>query len=365
MQPTQPPGRPGQPPPRPTRPTQGLPPNHDEVYIHKFADEFETVPLPDSTEAKTKAKVCVPSNMEYIHSILPRPAVTLDNFFVQMKERQWQAATPFINRLGGPAHVSRGFLAIGARRDLGANPMMVDNSKPRFPGGHATDWNLIPELKQVNAYVFRGDKRDPSQIKAHGGFQPPGTRTDDAMVKVIAHRFVLYMKQRFNKDVNETDVIQYIKSQGTSGKTFVEYEIWRAILKGEEMHIGRMVQDEFLKGFISTTRDVKTAYGFMSGNSADLQRGPNSGIYALHSDIGFLLPPAAEHVHGTKGTEAEIAHPGPLPWSKVMAFRTYVTIDFNDDRTFRKTKVLFFRKGFRQADPNGFEEVFWALGSLD
>jgi hypothetical protein len=353
------------PPQPPPRPTMGPPPKYDEAYIHEFADEFEIVPLPDFTEARKNAKVCNSSNMEYIHSILPGPVVTLDDFFTRMAQRQWQAATPFVNRLAGPAHVSKGFLAIGARRDLGANPMTVDNSKPRFPGGHATDWNLIPELKQVNAYVFRGDKRDPSQVKAHGGFQPPSTRTDDSMVKVIAARFVQYMKQRFNKDVNEADVIQYIKSQGTSGKTFVEYEIWRAILKGEEMHIGRMVQDEFLKGFISTSRDVKVALGFMAGDSADLKRGPNSGVYALHSGLGFLLPPAAENVHGTKATEAEIAHPGPLPWSNVMAFRTFVTVNFNDDRTFRRTNVLFFRKTFRQADPKGFEEVFWALGSLN
>lgn len=348
----------------PPRPTQSLPPDYDEVYIHKFGDEFETVPLPDPAVAKAKAKVCDSSNLEYIHSTLPGPVVLLDDFFERMKQHQWQAATPFVNRLAGPAHVTRGFMAIGARRDLGASPMLVDNSKPRFPGGHATDWKLIPDLKRVNAYVFRGDKRDPSQIKAAGGFQPPSTRVDDAGVKLIAKRFVDYMKQRFNKDVNDADVIQYINSQGTSGKTFVEYEIWRAILKGEEMHIGRMVQDEFLKGFISTSRDVKVGLHYMTAGSADLQSGPNAGLYVLHSELGFLLPPQAENVHGTKGTEAEIAHPGPLPWSKVMAFRTHVKVDFNDDRTFRKTKVLFFRKGFRQVDPQGFEEVFWALGSL-
>jgi hypothetical protein len=145
---------------------------------------------------------------------------------------------------------------------------------------------------------------------------------------------------------------------------FVEYEIWRAILKNEELHIGRMVADEFLKGYISTSRDVTIARSFVGNASPDGTRGQLSAVYALHSEGGFLLPPRTQHAHGTTGTEAEVAHPGSLPWTKVVGFRTFLTIDLNDDRTFQATKMLFMRKGFQARDKVGFEQVVAALGSL-
>src|SRR5262249_17961947 len=137
----------------------------------------------------------------------------------------------------------------------------VDASKPLY-GNAATDWKKIRELDRVNAYVFRGDKRRPTDIRAAGGFFPPSSRTDDAYLSVIADRFIGYIKSRFGKDVVADDVIRYIKGQGPAGKVFVEYEIWRAILDSEKFHIGRMVADEFLRGYISTSRNVRTALGF-------------------------------------------------------------------------------------------------------
>lgn len=160
------------------------------------------------------------------------------------------------------------------------------------------------------------------------------------------------------------DVVQYIKGQGPKGNIFVEYEIWRAILDAEKFHIGRMVDDEFLRGYISTSRDVKVARTFLSNASHGGGKSNDGAVYALHSEGGFLLPPRAQHVHGTKGTEAEIAHPGPLPWTKVMAFRCFNPTDFNDPRTFIRSQHLFVRKGFRQADPKGFAEIVAALGAL-
>jgi hypothetical protein len=281
-----------------------------------------------------------------------------------MSKHQWQAAQPFVSRSAPPLHVARGFMAIGARRDLVAKPQLNDTSRPAFPSGHATDWDLIPGLERVNAYVFRGDKRSPRTIKAAGGFQPPTMRTDGAYADVIAKRFVSYMKSRFNQDIAESAVQQYIQGQGQAGRAFTEYQIWRAILKNEELHIGRMVKDEFLRGYISTTRSTKTAYQFISGDSADGKREPMYAVYALHSEGGFLLPPLANHIHGTKNGENEIAHPGPLPWSKVVAFRTYLQIDFNNPQSFQKSQVIFVRKELLQKDSKGAEQLIWSLGTL-
>lgn len=360
-----PPQRPAPAPPRPsTLPRQVVPENFDDQNHREFGIEFDAIPLPDQAQAQANAPVCDSSNMKYIKSRLAMPHIGLQDFYVRMAKRQWQAAQPFVRRDAGPMHVAKGMLAIGARRDLVAKPVLQEPVRTAFPGGYATDWNLIPGLDRVNAYVFRGDKRGPRTVRAVGGFHPPSSRKDDRYAGVIARRFASYMKTRYNQDVAESDIVQYVKGQGTAGKVFTEYEMWRAILKNEELHIGRMVADEFLKGFISTTRSINTAVGFLTGASADGNREPVGAIYALHSEGGFLLPPQAQHVHGTKINENEIAHPGALPWNKVIGFRTSIVVDFNNDRTFQKTKVIWIRKGLLQADPKGIQQVIWALASV-
>ena len=233
-----------------------------------------------------------------------------------------------------------------------------------MPNGHANDWDKIPGLERVNAYVFRGDKRSPKSVRNAGGFQPPSARTDDAYVQVIADKFVDYMKKRYGQTVQQGDVVQYIKRKGPGGKVFTEYEMWRAILKGEEMNIGRMVQNEFMRGYISTSRNVQKAYSFVQQGSRDGSREPVNAVYALHSEGGFLLPNQKLHVHGTKEDECEISHPGPLPWTKVIGFRAYVYRTMGDLSTYQDGKYIFLRKEFRKADPEGAQQVLWALGSL-
>lgn len=345
---------------QPVRPDISLPPDYDDVNKQIFRNEFEAIPLPDLAEAKANALVCNSSNMNFIRSMIPvSPVFYADDFFTRMAKHRWRAARPSPN---APGPGSRGLMPMGGHRDLGQNPMMVDRAPPVY--GAATGWEKIAELDRVNAYGFRGDKRGPKMIRAAGGFQPPSMRTDDAYVQVIAERFVRYMMSRFQQTIDPAEAVQYIKGQGASGRAFVQYQVWRAILKSEELHIGRMVADEFLRGFTSISRDVRMAYDFGKQGSADRYKGEGFGVYALHSEGGFLLPPRAQHMHGTKGTEAEIAHPGPIPWDHVMAFRTFLNVNLNDDRTFKKSGVIFVRRGFRGSDPAGFSKVFAALGSL-
>ena len=369
---------------KPDRDSKGIY-HPDSKNTPEFADEFEAIPKPSDEEMKGRLD-CSPSTMNYIKSGIAMHHIGIQDFYTQMAKKQWQAAKPSLPKAKpsplparlappstplarlSPMHLAKGMMAIGARRDLTANPMMVDKSRPLMPGGFATDWKLIPGLERVNAYVFRGDKRQPRLIKAADGFHPPSTRKDDAYTPVIARQFVAYMKKRFDQDVTQSDVEQYIRGQGAAGRVFVEYEIWREILKGEELHIGRMVQSEFLKGFISTTRDIRVANNFANGPSADGVGGGLRGVYALHSEGGFLLPPKGTHAHAS-ANEAEIAHPGSLPWSKVKAFRILQVGDFNDARTWKTDEskarqVVFVRKGFREADPKGAKEVILALGGI-
>jgi hypothetical protein len=344
----------------PARPNADLPPNYDNVNMQLFKDEFDAYPLPDQAEAAAAMLKADSTNQLYIRSMIPTSVVfNYEQFYERMARNPWRGASPSAQAQ------SRGFVRpVGSHRDLGTNPMLQDASRPATGFGQ-NEWSSIPGLQRVNAYAFRGEKRRPEEVRAGGGFMPPSMRTDDFYVGVIADKFVGYMKRRFNKTVDKSEVVNWVKGQGGNGRAFVEYEIWRAILKGEEMNIGKMVAFEFLKGFISTSRNVQTAHTFW-GNTSDGGSRRDGAVYAVHTEGGFLLPDkiTTGHVHGSKENEAEIAHPGPLPWLKIMAFRTYNKVDFNDARTFPKSQFIFVRKGFPQADPSGFSKVFAALGSL-
>ena len=350
---------------KPSDATKGAPAFYrpDHQNIPEFADEFDAIPIPDASEIAGRLK-CDVTNMNYIKSSLPMPHIGLQDIYSQMAKRQWQQ--PFVRRdVGLPAHKAIGMRAIGSRRVAeGVKPQEV--LRPAMPGGAATDWDMIPELERVNAYAFRGDKRQPRVIKEHGGFQPPSTRTDAGYMTLVAKKFVEHMKKRFQQDVKQSEVEEYIRGKGQAGKVLVEYEIWRAILKSEELHIGRMTQSEFLKGYTSTSRDVAKAYGFMINGSDGGKDEGLKAVYALHTEGGFLMPSKGKNVHATID-EAEIAHPGPLPWSKVKAFRIYQTRDMVNMhvRTFAGSEVIFVRKGFREADPKGAQQVIWSLASLN
>jgi len=286
-----------------------------------------------------------------------------------MAKRQWKAAKPLAPKGIAPAFANmkgpNGIMgmAIGARRDMVAN-QVPDRSRPLLPKGAATDWNRIPELERVNAYAFRGDKRHPRLIKAANGFHPPSTRTDNAYVGVIATRFAKYMKSRFGQDVEQSEIEQYIRGKGQAGRVFTEYEVWRSILKGEELHLGRMTADEFLKGYISTSRSASIASAFAQSASADGRKDPVTGVYAVHTEGGFLLPDVGKHVHAQR-SEAEIAHPGPILWTKIKAFRLFVSTSTEDQRTWgKKIDYIFTRKDFRLQDPQGAYEVLTHLVAL-
>lgn len=344
----------------------------DTDCFPEFANEFDTVPMPSQQEVRGRLD-CRVDNLNYIKSALPMTHVPLESFYQQMATRQWRGAQPSVRPAGfgihgvalAPQIFAKGLSPIGARRDMVPNPMMADNSRPRMPGGFATDWNVIPGLERVNAYAFRGDKRHPRQIRLADGFHPPCSRRDAAYVRLIAQYFAGYMKSRFNKVVDPQEVEQYILGRGQAGNVFVEYEVWREILKGEELHLGRMVANEFLKGYVSTSRRVENAAFFASAHSADGQKGKISCVYALHTEGGFLLPRLGTNPHGTG--EAEIAHPGTLAWTKVKAFRLLSPGSMEDSRTWRTKEYvaqdrIFVRKGFFAEDPEGARQVVLALG---
>jgi hypothetical protein len=212
--------------------------------------------------------------------------------------------------------------------------------------GIAKDWCRMKEFQRVEGYAFRGDKRDPMTVKAHGGFMTPATRTDDYYLDMtVIPNFKIYMKNRFGEDnLDEAALRKYIKGGGSAGLMFIRYECWRAMMQQESLHLGRMIASEFLKGYTSTTRATSIAKMFAV---------PNGWVYALYVKGAFLI--------GGKGThdwirfgEQELAMPGSVEWQHVFGFR-----EVGDDLNF--TGPIYLRKHFHGQHKDSFEKVFELL----
>ncbi len=378
------PPRPGTPAPAaPPRPATAAPPlpqaparpddygssaDHDQIIARRFADEFDAFPRMERSLAREAEPKHDKTNLDYIKATMA-PLVPFEHqhFFDRMARHQWNVARPQagIQQLGH----------MGGHRPMmldGANNLVQTGRAERpLHGNAARDWDKIRGIQRINAYTFRGESRSAEKIRGAGGFHPPSTRTDDTYVKIIAERFAGYMQARFGKTVPEDDIVRYIKGQGPAGKVFVEYEIWRAILDSEKFHIGRMVASEFLRGFVSTSRDIRVSLSFTTGGSVGRLQG-DQWIYAVHTEGGFLLPAEGTHVHASSG-EAEVAHPGSLPWHKVVAFRYSIPRNFGDTakglkmdtRTFYTSDLVFFRRGFQDREPAAFRQIYAAMSTID
>jgi hypothetical protein len=216
----------------------------------------------------------------------------------------------------------------------------------------ASDWKLTEQVERVSAYTFRGDKRDPQAIEAVGGFHPPVTRNDRYYVdNVICPKFQEYMKRRFNREVSGEQFQRvYGKVVGLPDDRAVlrHYLVWRDLVETESHHLGRMLGDETLKNYISTSKVLNSARIFAIKSSTE------GWVYVTRVRGGF-------HITKKKGWpgvytyEQEIAFPGSLLWEDVFGFRKA-----HPSRQMY-TGPIYLRKGFEASNPTAFREVFELL----
>ena len=212
--------------------------------------------------------------------------------------------------------------------------------------GIATDWTQHVKLKRFCAYTFRGDTRAPLAIRTAGGFSPPSTRTDDWYFKNVLHpQFAGYMKRRFNKDVDWNtfnDAFNISSGNDDSKKRLLlDYSIWRALADREALHMGRMLAEEALKGYISTTRCVTVAKAFAKANG---------WVYLTLVRGGFHVPAKKATAWTEIFGEQELAFPGKIDWRYIFAFR----------QVGPKTKFvgpIYFRKGFDTKNCSAFMQA--------
>lgn len=233
--------------------------------------------------------------------------------------------------------------------DFGAKGTLAPHLKSLVP----QDWSIMRQIPRVSAYAFRGDTRDPVKIQSAKGFNPPISRNDDYYVEnVIFKHFAAYAKAKLNVDLQLADfkkLIQQAIPDPQDRVTFAYYNMWRSQVARESLHLGRMLAQEDLKGYISTTKSVAVAKGFARDGGY---------VYLMRVASGFLVPGKNSGNEWTKiFGEEEIASPFPIPWDDIMGYRkvkrTPVGLKFDGP--------VFLRRGFKAADSTGFETCFKLL----
>jgi hypothetical protein len=209
---------------------------------------------------------------------------------------------------------------------------------------------VTQQLDRVNAYTFRGDSRTPEAVRRAGGFNPPITRTDTYYQdEYIYPAFSKYMKKRFNMDIDKPAFARaWNQTVAYPGDKMVlhNFFFWRSMVENEQYHIGKMLADETLKGFISTTRSTMVAKGF-AGNGG--------WVYLTLIKGGFLVPDKGKHVWTQTYGEQEIALPAPVPWEDIFGFRQVGP----DERVF--VGPVYFRRGFAARNPTAHQQAYELL----
>lgn len=225
--------------------------------------------------------------------------------------------------------------------------------------GVANDWGDIKKFERVNAYTFRGDSRGMNDIAACGGFGVSSARNDERFLKgSVYDKFEAYClgrgipfhltRDQFCATVKET------LATTSQRDILIDYMVWREMVKTEEKHLGRMMANEVLRSYISTSRCVEVAKAFATMGVPQHE----GWVYAVFVRGGFLIrqPGQPGGHHWAVFNEAEIANPGSIPWSNVVGARKVT-----DQAMFDSSCPVYLRAGFVRTEPEAAAKVHAAL----
>ena len=213
------------------------------------------------------------------------------------------------------------------------------------------DWKHMDTIQRTNAVTFRGDSRPPNWVIGRDmGFHPPFSRTDDFyLYGVVFEKFKDYIKRRYGRDISMADYVSALSGNAPTAEAkrlLINYMMWRKITEGEAFHLGRMVKDECLKGYISTSRALPVAAFF--GTRYNTVEG---WLYITLVRGGFIVPPG-DAKWGTK--EQEIANWGSIPAADIVGFQKI-------DRLGVPLGPIYVRPTFRKTEPKAFRKAFDTL----
>jgi hypothetical protein len=224
----------------------------------------------------------------------------------------------------------------------------------------ANDWGLFADMERVNAVTFRADKRPPAEVILNcRGFYPPNTRTDPAYTKRIAEEFSLYLWRRHGRTVPKEEILRVMNRELASvddRELLSAFMVWSSTLAKEAGHLGRMVEHEFEKGWISTSKYLPSSMNF-----AITGRTPG-WIYVTVVHGGFVVPFDRDTKIPWGTREAEIAKFGPLRADQIVGFIHYqVEAPHRDDLYGVPDTPIFFRKSFRKDEKVACQQMYKAL----
>jgi hypothetical protein len=266
--------------------------------------------------------------LAYVPSKSPLPLAPLEPALQALLDHAWQSSTP-------DKAAPRGAIPLASSRTATASAISAShrtytpvpvtrsaafdaqkNLAPHLKTAFAQDWSLQKTIPRVRAFAFRGDTRAPRAIKQAHGFLPPISRTDAHYLKsAIYPQFSKWLKDKTGAEITWDHFESCINRKipvGDVRKDFIHYGIWRALVEREQFQLGRMLAEEALKGFISTTRATTVAKGYAK---------ENGWVYVVLVDGGYLVPDKGAHPWTSIFGEQEIAVPGAVPWDKVQGFR--------------------------------------------
>ncbi len=220
-----------------------------------------------------------------------------------------------------------------------------------FPNNSAiaSDWKVFEQIERTNGVTFRGDSRPPQDvINTYGGFTTPDSRTDRYYLEEgIYPKFADYLDRRFQRPLSKNDFLKAVDSalpNDADKKILIDYMMWRKIVEKEKMHLGRMVEHECLKGYISTSRAIETAIQFGTRHNAQM-----GWVYLTIVHAGFIVPWSNANLWGSG--EAEIAQWGPIPSERIVGFARFTQKGLLDSD-------IYIRRSFRKREPEAFEKTF-------
>jgi hypothetical protein len=286
------------------------------------------------------------------------PVGDLPQLIQNVLKRTWKTAEPSffrgnitIGTRGGPAPELNDHFNSYVRPSK-----TVINTTFKNNDAIASDWKVFEQIKRTNAVAFRGDTRSPLEVIAKAkGFFPPLSRVDQSyyIENNIFHEFASYMLRRYGQVLTKDDFLNAVRITAVSEqdkKRLVDYLMWRKITEREAIHLGRMVENECLKGYISCSRAIDSSIGF--GTKYNSQPG---WLYLVVIYGGFVVPWNHKSLWGSE--EAEIAQWGEVKAADIVGFTEL-------DNYNPKGGPIFMRRSFRKAEPAAFEYMFNTMSGM-
>ena len=318
-------------------------------------------PDPAAAAKEISGTIAILGDVPFIAPQAWHPIPPIERWLGDLLTRLWASAAKPAAPPARPGllGVHRPPLARGAAppplRPTNVNPISSYEDGLAHLQGIARDWSEIRKFRRVNAYTFRGDRRNPTVLASAHGFHPSSTRTDDDFIKrSVFPKFRDYLQRRgtpLPADMDEQRFCGIVK--GTLSKdvqrVLVDFLAWREIARSEEKHLGRMIADETTRAYVSTSRSIGVAKAFAV-------RGDGTGeawVYATYVRGAFLID---DSHHWAVHHEAEIANPGSVYWSDVVGFRQVSLLDGKFDRDC----PIYLRTSLER-DADAFSKIYAAF----